>query len=244
MDADRKKILERLKKLYALGQSPNQHEAELAMAKASQIMQEYQIGATEIDMADAGHILREDMVVAKGDGVRYFVYQMARAAATMFDGQCAYASSKTSITFIGTPTDIEAMKMTFIHLYKSWESICEHDLRNAKENSIIKFEPRDTMRYKHGHGVGFAKAVDRRADDLQAQRQQDVSNASATGRSLIVVKNTAVADYMKQAGYKSAARKSSAGDFGGRMAGSRAGEAIPLGGGIGGNEQRKQIGSR
>jgi hypothetical protein len=40
---DRSKLIERLKKLFALGQSTNQHEAELAMAKANEIMTEHQI---------------------------------------------------------------------------------------------------------------------------------------------------------------------------------------------------------
>lgn len=240
--SNRDKILEKLRKLFALGQSPNQHEAELAMAKANTIMQEHQISMTDIDLKEAGEMSREDVTVAKGEGaVRHWVYKLARASAQLYDGECASSLRKSDITFIGTSTDIEAMKMTFVHLFKSWQSIVEYDLRKAKELSLVPFVPRDTMLYKQGHGVGYAQALSLRVYELVKIRQQKVQK-TVTGNALVVVKDQALSSFMKKAGYNSTRAHSSSGSHAGQFAGLAAGRAVPLGG----VEQRKShmIGGR
>lgn len=228
MTEDKKKILERLRKLFALGSSPNQHEAEAAMAKANEIMQEYQIGMSDVDMAAEGSVTREDVVVAKGDGVKNWVVSLGRAAAELYDGDCAWHYDKRKMTFIGTPTDIEAMKMTFVHLYESWKSIVEHDLKGAKAAVSAPFAPRDTMLYKHGHGTGYAEALRIRVYALVQVRKKKVK--SATGRDLVVVKGQALKDWMDNAGYETKKGNFSGGNSDGREHGRAAGNAVPLGG--------------
>lgn len=233
---EREKLLDKLRKLFALGASSNQHEAELAMAKATELMRQHQISATEVDLKEAGQMSEEDIVVGKGDGVRHFVYVMARAAATMFDGEvAALQNDRRTLRFIGTKNDIEAMKMIFTHLFASWKAIVEHDLREAKRFAESPFAPRDTMRYKHGHGVGFSTAVLARAKVLQAERRASVSAKSVTGRDLVVVKGRALTDHMRGK-YHTRQTNPSPGSMGGARDGAMRGLSIPLHGAV---EQRE-----
>lgn len=233
---EREKLIDKLRKLFALGASSNQHEAELAMAKAAELMREHQISAIEIDLKEAGQVSEEDVVVAKGNGVRHFVYMMARAAAIMFDGEVSILlGSRSALRFIGTKNDIEAMKMIFTHLFASWKAIVEHDLREAKRFAESPFAPRDTMRYKHGHGVGFSTAVLGRARVLQAERRASVSTKSATGRDLVVVKDQALAAHIRGK-YHARQTNPSPGSMSGAIDGASRGSSIPLHGAV---EQRE-----
>jgi Protein of unknown function (DUF2786) len=82
------KLLERLKKLFALGQSSNQHEAELATQKASEIMAEHQIAMSEIDLLDDGEITKEDHFMPEGARMANWVLRLASAAAILYDSKC------------------------------------------------------------------------------------------------------------------------------------------------------------
>lgn len=241
MEADREKMLEKLRKLFALGKSSNQHEAELAMQKASEIMEEYQISATEVDLQEAGRITREDIRATDGYGIKHWIFVLARASAKLYNGDAAYSADQTHLHFIGTKTDIEAIKMTFAHLHDSWKSIVEADLRNKKTAWREEWKacgcpptevwaPKDTMSYKHGHGVGYATALDIRIDAIVRERNKHVKAVSVTGNSLVVVKDLAIKDYKETRGYTSHRTTSSGGDAGGRTDGYNAGRAVPLGG--------------
>lgn len=249
---DREKMLDKLKKLFALGKSPNQHEAEAALRKASEIMQQYQIDHAEVDMREMGSIGRgEDVVVEKAGAARHWVYVLANASAKMFDGAAIHAPTKEEmrIQFVGTKSDIMAMRMLFNHLWESWLSIVEADLRNEKERvkeitiGDFYWSPASTMKYKHGHGVGFAQAIDARVSEIVMARRAEVSK-TVTGRDLVVVKGQQLQTWMDKHTTKGSHR-SSGGSNAGRNAGYAAGERIPLGGAVGhGGTGLKQIGSR
>lgn len=238
---DREKMLDKLKKLFALGNSPNQHEAEAALRKANEIMQQYQIDHAEVDMREMGSIGASDtFTVANAGGARHWVWVLGHAAARMFDGAALHAgvTGEMKLRFVGTRQDMEATKMLFEHLWKSWLSIVEADLRSekqrVKELTIGDFywSPSSTMRYKHGHGIGFAGAIAHRVSEIVKARQQEVSK-TVTGRDLIVVKGQQLAVWMAANSRTGGSGSSSSGSSAGRSAGMAAGEKIPLGGAVG-----------
>lgn len=233
----RNSLLEKLKKLFALGKSSNQHEAELAMQKANDIMQEYQISATDVDLHDIGEYRIEGYIVEGTNGARHWIYILANAAAKLFDGRAAritQAPGKMKLAFLGTETDIVAMRMTFEHLWKSWQSIYASDWAGIKAEAVkANYEmPKgsesrsETMHFKQGHGTGFADAIDKRVDELVAARQGSVG-MTATGRDLIVVKNKGLEDFA--AGKLTQAEiVTSNGSAAGQLLGTAAGNRIPL----------------
>lgn len=232
---DKEKILERIKKLFALGQSSNQHEAELAMAKASQLMQEHQISMTDVDLSEDGEITTDDVSLEDGRIAAKWLTGLAMAVATLYDGEAARMTGGiyrhgVTMRFYGTPTDIEAMKMTFTYLYGSWKSIVKHDLEQAKQNGAVPEGM--TKPWKNSHGAGFSRALYHRARALAAERQANVK--SATGRDLVVVKGQAVKDFVagKIKGGSPSASRFRPDAYG---TGRDRGNAIPLGGAINSN---------
>lgn len=199
MTEDKQKIAERIRKLFALGASANQHEAELAMAKANELMKEHQISMTDVDLAEEGVITQEDYFVDDALRMVNSIGNLAGAVAILYDGNITQRRGNTNgslrYRFYGTTTDIAAMKMTFAHLYESWKSIVKHDQAEAKKNGL------NTATYKNSHMYGYSSALRSRAKALAAARTTEVK--AATGRDLVVVKGAAVADFMSNLKFRS-----------------------------------------
>lgn len=216
------KVIERLKKLFALGQSSNQHEAELAMAKANEIMTEYQISATDIDLEDDGEVVKEEMELEGGKHSTWLA-TLANSCARLYDARAYYAprryGSGLLLRFYGTPADIMAAKMTFNHLRASWESIVRMDMPRLV----------DKKAFKRAHGMGFTQAIGVRVAQLVEARKAKV--VSVTGRDLVLVKGAALDDFMS--GVKIGKRNTAnPRDANGYHAGHAAGSSIALSGAI------------
>jgi hypothetical protein len=221
---DRSKLIERLKKLFALGQSTNQHEAELAMAKANEIMTEHQINAADINLEESGDVVRDDMVLSDGRRSTWLA-SLAEASAKLYDARAFYSGHHRGpglkLIFIGRSADILASKMTFSHLYGSWKSIIDVD--------VHKHRPISTQTFKRSHGIGFTVAIDSRVNELVQKRKATV--AKATGRDLVVVKEAAVNEFLDRMNIKEN-NPVKATDSSGVSAGYGRGKAIPLHGAI------------
>ena len=246
MTPERKKLIERVQKLLALSESPNQHEAELAAARASELMEKYQIDMAEAALTDAKKLdVEVEYYDVPGLRMKYaWVVNLTWAAARLFDCEIMDPRTlhRTQVMIIGYRDDIELAKSVFEYLYNSWNRIVLRDLGRAKAEVAVfgrRFTPKNTMDYKLGHGTGFANALFNRANELARKRHQDVAAASETGTALVAVKDTGVKDKLVDLGAKNFSRKVSRGDSGGRNDGAVAGRSIALGGEIaGGNVGR------
>jgi len=232
---EREKLIEKIRKLMALGSSANPHEAELALAKASELMSEYQIGHADISIIEARAGVRREEYTVKDQKMRLrWISILAYGVAKLYDGSLIDNGGLhgTSFAFIGFPTDILAMKMTFEHLYHSWFSIVENDLRVAKSNAYGQWTPGDTMKFKAGHGLAFASAIFNRCVSEAAKRAKQVVQTES-GNALVVVRTQEVENYMGSLKLKKSSTSTiSNGSEAGRSAGRVAGTNIALGGAI------------
>jgi hypothetical protein len=231
------KIIAKIQKLLALGQSDNEHEAQLAMQRANDLMEKHQLSMSQIDVdkLDSTGITEEDYTVEGQKMKLKWIQTLASAAACMFDGQVLVNRRLhgTSFTFVGFPDDIEMMKALFEHLYASWHTIVAKDLLNAKSEHELgdwrPWAPKDTMSFKAGHGVSYATTVYWRADELVKSRKEKVWT-EGTCTALVMVKDAALAEYGETQGWRTArAARSSNGSTAGRAAGRQAGQSANLG---------------
>jgi len=218
------KLIEKLKKLFSLANSANQHEAEAALGMANRLMTEHQIALADIDFSDSGSVTREDMEL---DGGRQSTWlaSLAGNAAMLYDAQAFYYSGRSGpnlqLLFVGTPPDIAAAKMTFTYLHRSWQSIVKLDQQ--------EYRPRNVRTFRRSHGIGFNAAIHKRVKELVEERQRNVR--SATGRDLVVVKDAAVKEFLEDLNIKSR-KPTGDNDKTGLYAGYQRGKEIPLHGAI------------
>lgn len=234
-DDIRQKMLDKLTKLFALGNSPNQHEAELALSKAAEIMREYQISQNELADHEVGEVEIETIIVEGSNGPRHYIWSLANSAAAMFDCRACMGSGlgKCKIMFFGFNTENKASQMMFLHLWKSWQSIYASDWRSFKEKAAeegVKLpkgsESRSaTMGFKQGHGMGFSKAIHQRVAAILEERKRALGQG--TGNDLVVVK-TGKVDALFASLTTDGGGQVSQGEAAGRMLGALAGESIPF----------------
>lgn len=237
MSEDKDKIIERIKKLLRLSESPNENEAKAALDKANALMEEYQLS---ISVQDAKESLDEKhewhFYEVQGLRMKYhYVVTLGWAAALLFDGGIVNNRRLhgTRFWFVSKPSDLPAMKAMFEYLWESWQSIVEKDLRVAKkdiwDNHRGTFSPKDTMKFKQGHGVAFANMVWRRCKELAEERKIKVK-ATPVGNDLVVYNEASLEEAMKETvKYRTKVRT---GNMAGYMSGTEAGKSIPLGGAI------------
>lgn len=81
MDADRRKLVERLEKLLNLGQSSNANEAAVALEKAARMMEEHELSQSEVHASKVGevHVKSTQSVSKPKDWEASFVKVVASA---------------------------------------------------------------------------------------------------------------------------------------------------------------------
>lgn len=234
MTPERQKLLDRVAKLLALSRSDNQNEAELALAKANEMMQEHQIATSEIesDVERDEEYVQFPFAVA-GTKVIWLVI-LAQACAMLYDGDVInvpYVKGKTTFVFISTPSNVELMKATFVYLHKVQQTTVISDLEKYRESWRDRvganLTPGETMKFKHGHGVGFAYAIHDKVLDLIASRKNKLKQHSSSSNALVLVQEQKLSDFMGANAGKSSGNYS-AGSSAGREAGRRVGERTPI----------------
>lgn len=119
MSADQK-ILERIRKLLALGKSSNEHEAKIAMERAHKLLAEHNlsIGAVEGALDDAG-----DGALVYGQGGPW-ARQVAGGIAKLYFCRFFFdtltpGGRKDSLVFVGRKTNVEVAKMVAHHVLET-----------------------------------------------------------------------------------------------------------------------------
>lgn len=248
---DKSSVIEKIRKLLALSRSSNQHEAELAAQRASELMQKYQIASSVVEASSlkSGKERVADVHFEVPDlRMKYqWVVHLGHAAAKLFDGTILVQRRLhgTGFTFVGFESEIPLMREMFLHLYNAWAGFVSADLAKAKEEhayrSSADWAPRDTMKFKHGHGQGYADALYARCVALAEDRKVKVSAASNSCTALVLVRGEAVAHHLKAMGVRYVKVKQTAGDWSGRSAGARAGASVALGGALRGAPSHARI---
>jgi len=190
---DRKKLIERIRKLYAMSQEAESspHEAEIAMRRCQSLMDRFGITETDLETSEFG----ASKINKSFRSMPGYVRVMGSAVALLHDCICVRSDT---IEFRGFSIDAEVASMTYDYLTASMErSLAQH-----KRSGTV--EPGRSASFDYR--VGFALAVLKRARQLDAERRDaetqvaaQASQAPATpGSSLVVRKLAMVRDACMQ----------------------------------------------
>ncbi|MFT9016445.1 MAG: DUF2786 domain-containing protein [Acetobacter sp.] len=101
----KKKMMERLKRLLALSRSANEHEAAAALAKAQELMRELAVTEDDLDLAD--YTMVECLIIVTKPGHRLPIYggMLANVVEKAFG--CKAIFSDTAILWLGPKSKAE-----------------------------------------------------------------------------------------------------------------------------------------
>lgn len=228
-------IIDKVRKLLRLAESPNANEAAAAAAKAQQMIDEYKLSAALLALDSGVAEPDEDIEDFGAKGAPLDSQPLAHRWRSQLAGTIARANacriylSGGSIALVGRPSDAETVRYLFAYLTREVERLCERDGKGCGR----------TWRNNYRLGV-----VDTLMNKLHAQRQQfaaeqrklaaDATNTQALVRvnqalALVEKRSADTADWIKK-NLKLYAGSGSSGRYDGsaRQAGRKAGQSINI----------------
>lgn len=233
---DKLKILDKIRKLLALSESSNPHEAAMAAGRAADLMTRHQVAEAELDLGEEGS---NDVTEAGAERMRQkvawkgtLIYGLAKAF-----GCSSYwnrsSQSGVSLRLVGRKSDIDAALYMYQYLTKEVERLTNQAWEVAWQI--------DTARvWKGSFRKGCARTISDRLIAARAETIRDLRNEGKSTTALIKISD-ALTIYVKKLGLR-AGRMAAAGSSDGYGAGKRAGKSVDIGGskkGLGG--PRKQL---
>lgn len=231
----RKKILERVKALLAMGSdasSPN--EAAIALKRARVLMDKYQIELTDIENTHEDDLTTGAYYSGNSQRKRWFEYIAAKIAVLndcKITVMVVYKDGKKCVTydFSGFKEDVELSKFMMSYIYDTALRLYKRD----KGELGIKGKSG-----KNSYLLGISAGIRNRMNDAIEERKQD--GEVVGGRQLMIVKSQVVEARFGKNKFKQTSGTSNInGDA--RAAGLRASNEINLGNFVGNSQQQEAL---
>jgi len=241
-------VLDKVRKLLRLAQSPNANEAALAAAKAQRLIDEHHLQtallALETHAPDAA---ADEPIVdfaSKGAPLERATARLERWRVCLADvvaraNACRIYLSSGSIALVGRPSDADSVRYLYEYLTREVERLCDLEGRGCGRT------------WRNNYRLGVVDAITLK---LQAMRQQfaaDAREQAAGNSTALVLMNQALAR-VEQRGrtvetwtkthlkLRAGRAWSARGDYGARAAGQRAGRSIAINNARGGLPQGRR----
>jgi hypothetical protein len=191
MNEDKQKeIAEKIKKLLALSQSQNEHEAAVAMQKVEEILTRYNMSLTDVEIR-SGNYDKDIIFTRRVDKYRrVLLLQIARLY------YCETVRSEVDrndqiVYLVGSKADRETVKYIFDY---AMERISTFTRNYLKEKNISNNDRR-TVSYDYYRGCILG--LSRKIKDMIDERE-DKHIKTSSGTDLVLVKNGALNQYLKK----------------------------------------------
>lgn len=179
-------VKDKISKLLALAESPNENEAKLALLKARALMAEYKL--TERDLTYTNlQVIDREVGVSCTKMTNAWAAALANVIASHYCCKCLrrrVPGSKTSrIVFVGLQDDFEIAKGIFLYAYDCVISQCE-SIKRAKKR--LGWSSTDIRKACNAYGNGFVAGL----NQMYQEQSQDHSDWG-----LVMVEPKPVVDY-------------------------------------------------
>ena len=209
-------VIAKVEKLLTLGQSPNEHEATSALAKARALMDEYQISELEIQEAEV-ELTASSVDLETTARRKEWISQLNNSLGRFNSLKIYYKvhSRKRTLCAVGMNSDIRMFEQMREYLVETIE-------RLAKQ--YAKVEIGNTNALKAQFALGASHRISIRLDEILAEQK---AQAQEMGSALVIVKEDLIQKAMAGINLKNGTRSTYA-ITGAYVAGSQAGKDISL----------------
>lgn len=226
------KVIDKLKKLFKLQQSPNEHEAALAASMAAEIMAKHHLNEATVRLAagkDAADVVLNEVVDETLRKVESWVSALANGGALGFGCRLYWRTergwkngrsciTKVEMRMVGRKGDIEAASYTLAWLMNEIEPMSHREGRGMG------------VAWKNSFKLGCAVTISSRLEERRNQIMRDVGGANPHAMVLVKKDDAAVAAVMNSLHLR-AARPYNISRSDGFHSGKEAGRNINLDGG-------------
>ena len=144
-------IIEKIKKLLALANSCNEHEAALAASHAQRLLSEHNLAMADIESSVKPE--KADKVEANvSKTLPKWVRYLSAGVSTAFDCQTVHYPSTGKMVFIGVGADVQIAAYTFAYLDKTVRKLCTNYMKHHVTDAIPN-RHRELMRQSYYLGA-------------------------------------------------------------------------------------------
>lgn len=117
MEKDKETIIKKVKKLFALANSSNEHEAALAAAHAQRLLAEHNLAMSDIEARQEATAANK-VETSSAKALPKWIWRLLNGVNQAFDSDCVHYSGG-KIVFIGVGADPQVAAYTFSYLDKT-----------------------------------------------------------------------------------------------------------------------------
>ena len=200
------KIIQKIKSLFALAQNnPNENEAQLALSKAKELLQKYNIDESKLDCEYLKIEYSESNIIERSTNIVYkqrlaqYKDTLAAWIADIFDCQSIRnwpyykGEYQYAIVYIGFPLDVEiaiwALDFTLNFINKRAK-----ELRKEYRNKGMKI-PKN---FKYSYTLGFIESAQDKFNILLNYKNKNEVVSNGTINNLPVLKQNALQKYIEK----------------------------------------------
>ena len=182
-------IIEKIKKLLALANSSNEHEAALAAGHAQRLLAEHNLAMADIETAHKPD--KADKVeTAVSKSLPKWLRHLSAGVSTAFDCQAIHHPAAGKMTFIGVGADVQIAAYTFTYLDRTVRKLCANYMKQHVAGTIAN-RHRELMR--QSYYLGAVSTITARL------KEQKVQTPVTTG-ALVPVKEGLIRQAMNEIG--------------------------------------------
>jgi hypothetical protein len=186
---DKTPIIDKIKKLLALADSCNEHEAALAATHVQRLLAAHNLAMADItssERPDKADRVETDVARSLPKWVRH----LSAGVSSAFDCQAIHHPATGKMTFIGVGADVQVAAYTFTYLDRTVRKLCTGYLRQYASAGIAGRQ-RELMR--HSYYLGAVSTITRQLKDQKKQ-------SPVTPGALVPVKEGLIRTAMNEMG--------------------------------------------
>jgi hypothetical protein len=193
---DKKQMIETIRKLMALGQSPEENEAIAAIAKAQELMSKFNISLTETEIKqEVNQDVRQETFATKGyfsSWEKNLFYGLGKNYDCEGFFKKVENTRTISVVFMGLDSDIEILDFTLGYLMQAIDGLNTKFVLGMRGAELKRSEK---LNKKNSYATGIVRNLLDRLAEIREKAQ------AKTG-ALISAKDAKVKDYQKAQGMK------------------------------------------
>jgi hypothetical protein len=144
-------VIDKIRKLLALSNSSNEHEAALAASHAQRLLSEHNLAMADIEPDNKPHSAdKVEATVSKT--LPKWVRHLSAGVCTAFDCQAIHNPVVGKMTFIGVGADVQIAAYTFAYLDKTVRKLCTKYMKHHVNDNVANRQ-RELMRQSYYLGA-------------------------------------------------------------------------------------------
>jgi hypothetical protein len=182
-------IIEKIKKLLALANSSNEHEAALAAGHAQRLLSEHNLAMADID-ASRRPDKADKVETAVSKTLPKWLRHLSAGVSSAFDCQAVHHPATGRLTFIGVGADVQIAAYTFTCLDRTVRRLCGAYM---KQHALGTTANRHRELMRHSYYLGAVSTITARL------KEQKIQTPVTTG-ALVPVKEGLIRQAMSEIG--------------------------------------------